>query len=127
VQERLDAFSQTFLSALQEVEDALDQERNQIELLGEIALQLDIAGQQLQAARTSYGDGVAEYLDVISAVQTQQSLQRQQVTATKQLLGYRAMLYRSLGGTWMHSLEPPQVDAALETQVAMQSLQESDQ
>ncbi|MGE4614085.1 MAG: TolC family protein, partial [Planctomycetota bacterium] len=127
VQERLDAFSQTFLSALQEVEDALDQERNQIELLGEIALQLDIAGQQLQAARTSYGDGVAEYLDVISAVQTQQSLQRQQVTATRQLLGYRAMLYRSLGGTWMHRLEPPQVDAALEKQVAMQSLQESDQ
>ena len=124
VQERLDAFSQTFLSALREVEDALDRERNQIDLLDEIALQLTIAAQQLQAARTSYGDGVAEYLDVITAVQTQQSLQRQQVTATKQLLGYRATLYRSLGGTWMRSLEPPPVDAALEKQVAMQSPQE---
>ncbi|MDG1838640.1 MAG: TolC family protein [Phycisphaerales bacterium] len=127
VQERLDAFSQTFLSALQEVEDALDRERNQIDLLDEIALQLNIAGQQLQAARTSYTDGVAEYLDVITAVQTQQSLQRQQVTAKKQLLVYRASLYRSLGGTWMRSLEPPPVDATLEKQVAMKLPQESAQ
>ena len=115
------------MSALQEVEDALDRERNQIDLLDEIALQLNIAGQQLQAARTSYTDGVAEYLDVITAVQTQQSLQRQQVTAKKQLLVYRASLYRSLGGTWMRSLEPPPVDATLEKQVAMKLPQESAQ
>jgi NodT family efflux transporter outer membrane factor (OMF) lipoprotein len=126
VQERLDAFSQQFLSALQEVEDALDRERHQVDLLDEIALQLDIAAQQLRAARTSYGDGVAEYLDVISAVQTQQSLQRQHVTAKKKLLGYRATLYRALGGTWMRELEPPLIDAALDDQVAMQTLQEPD-
>jgi NodT family efflux transporter outer membrane factor (OMF) lipoprotein len=126
VQERLDAFSQTFLTALQEVEDALDRERNQIDLLNEIKLQLDIAARQLQAARTSYSDGVAEYLDVIAAVQTQQSLQRQNVTAHKQLLTYRATLYRALGGSWMHQLKPPRAEALLEAQVAWPQLQEED-
>ncbi|MCH2141747.1 MAG: TolC family protein [Phycisphaerales bacterium] len=113
VQERLDAFSQAFLTALREVEDALVRERNQIDLLEEIAQQLVLSERQLEAARTSYGDGVAEYLDVISAVQTQQSLQRQQVSAHKQLLVYRASLYRSLGGSWMSDLTAPrQVEAA---------------
>ena len=113
VQERLDGFSQVFLTALQEVEDALVREGNQIELLKEIAQQLVLSERQLEAARTSYGDGVAEYLDVISAVQTQQSLQRQQVIAQKQLLIYRASLYRALGGSWMSELTPPsQADAA---------------
>lgn len=126
VQERLDSFSQSFLSALQEVEDAIDRERNQIDLLAEIELQLDLAARQLQAARTSYSDGVAEYLDVISAVQTQQSLQRQQVTAQKQLLAYRVTLYRALGGAWMHELAPPAIDAELQRQVAIDSLQEEE-
>ena len=113
VQERLDAFSQAFLTALREVEDALVRERNQIDLLEEIAQQLVLSERQLEAARTSYGDGVAEYLDVISAVQTQQSLQRQQVSAHKQLLVYRASLYRSLGGSWMSDLTAPrQAEAA---------------
>jgi multidrug efflux system outer membrane protein len=126
VQERLDAFSQSFLFALQEVEDALDRERNQIDLLGEIKLQLELAARQLQAARTSYSDGVAEYLDVIAAVQTQQSLQRQNVTAHKQLLAYRATLYRALGGSWMHQLKPPRDEALLEAQVTWPQLQEED-
>jgi NodT family efflux transporter outer membrane factor (OMF) lipoprotein len=114
VQERLDAFTQSFLSAVQEVEDAIDRERNQIDLLDDIDTQLELAGRQLQAARTSYVDGVAEYLDVISAVQTQQSLQRQQVTAYKQLLTYRASLYRALGGTWMSELTPPPMGVELQ-------------
>ena len=126
VQERLDAFSQSFLFALQEVEDALDRERNQIDLLGEIKLQLELAARQLQAARTSYSDGVAEYLDVIAAVQTQQSLQRQNVTAHKQLLAYRATLYRALGGSWMHQLNPPHIDEKLESQAGMHQLQEEE-
>ncbi|MDP6987748.1 MAG: efflux transporter outer membrane subunit [Phycisphaerales bacterium] len=124
VQERLDAFSQAFLSAIQEVEDSLARERNQIDLLSEIELQLELAALQLQAARTSYSDGIAEYLDVITAVQTQQSLQRQQVTAHKQLLAYRVTLYRALGGTWMHELAPPAIDAALEREAALTPLQE---
>ena len=126
VQERLDAFSQTYLTALREVEDAVVRERNQLDLLAEIALQLDLADRQLQAARTSYGDGVAEYLDVISAVQTQQSLQRQQVSAHKQLLSYRTALYRALGGTWMSDIAPPQMEASLDGVVTAERQLETD-
>ncbi len=126
VQERLDAFSQAFLTALREVEDALDRERHQLDLLAEITLQLDLAEKQLKAATTSYADGVAEYLDVITAVQTQQSLQRQQVTAHKQLLSYRSTLYRALGGAWMSQLEPPRPDAVLEAEVGEEVEMEQD-
>jgi NodT family efflux transporter outer membrane factor (OMF) lipoprotein len=118
VQERLDAFSQAFLTALQEVEDALDRERNQLELLRMIAGQISLAERQLQAAQTSYTDGVAEYLDVINAVQTQQTLQRQQVSAHRQLLVYRTSLYRALGGSWMTDLAAPEAIQQLESHVA---------
>lgn len=118
VQERIDGFAQGFLVALREIEDALDRERNQIQLLDDIQIQLDIAAKQLQAAQTSYTDGVAEYLDVIQAVQTQQTLQRQQVTAHRALLGYRAALYRALGGTWMYELDPPAPIGKIDAQIA---------
>ncbi|MCH2135551.1 MAG: efflux transporter outer membrane subunit [Phycisphaerales bacterium] len=110
VQERLAAFSQTFLTATREVEDAFEQEYWQQELLAEIALQTDIARSQLSEAHLQYTEGVAEYLDVISAIQTLQSLQREDVEARRQLLVYRANLYLALGGRWMESLEQPFVE-----------------
>ena len=113
VEERLGAFSETFLTALREVDDALEQERWQAQLLDEIAVQMHIARAQLTEAHRQYTEGVAEYLDVISAIQTLQSLQRQDVEARRQRLVYRANLYLALGGTWMNDLTPPTGTAAI--------------
>lgn len=106
VEERLGAFAETFLNAVREVDDALEQERWQLVLLEEVSTQLDIARVQLREAHLQYTEGVAEYLDVISAIQTLQTLQRQDVEARRQLLVYRANLYLALGGSWMEDLEP---------------------
>jgi outer membrane protein TolC len=118
VEERLAAFSDTFLTATREVSDAVEQEFWQKELLYEIRLQTDIAKSQLTEAHLQYTEGVAVYLDVISAIQTLQALQRQDVEARRQLLVYRANLYLALGGRWMDALEPPVMAGDQETQEA---------
>jgi len=118
VEERLAAFADTFLLATREVADAVEQEFWQLELLREIRLQTDIARSQLTEAHLQYTEGVAEYLDVISAIQTLQALQRQDVEARRQLLVFRANLYLALGGRWMDALEPPIMAGDSETREA---------
>lgn len=104
--ERMDAFSEKFLVALREIKDAIDQELNQIELLEDVRAQIKIASSTLAEARFSYANGQNEYLDVISALQALQSVQRQEVTVRKQLLTIRSNLYLALGGEWLGELEP---------------------
>lgn len=118
VEERLAAFADTFLTATREVADAVEQEFWQQDLLREIRLQTKIARSQLTEAHLQYTEGVAEYLDVISAIQTLQALQREDVEARRQLLVYRASLYLALGGRWMDTLEPPVMAGDQETKEA---------
>ena len=107
--ERMDAFSEKFLVALREIKDAIDRELNQVRLLEDVRSQISIASLTLAEARFSYANGQNEYLDVISALQALQSVQRQEVTARKQLLSIRANLYLALGGNWLGDLEPPDI------------------
>ena len=104
--ERASAFSEVFLVALREIKDAIDRELNQVVLLEEIREQVGIATATLAEARFSYANGQNEYLDVISALQSLQSVQRREVTVRKQLLATRASLYLALGGNWLRELEP---------------------
>ena len=108
MKERMDAFSEKFLVALREIQDAIDQEANQIELLDDVISQISIASATLAEARFSYANGQNEYLDVISALQALQGVQRQEVTVRKQLLSIRSNLYLALGGEWLDELEPLQ-------------------
>lgn len=105
--EKMDAFSEKFLVALREIKDAIDQELNQIQLLEDVITQISIASSTLAEARFSYANGQNEYLDVISALQALQRVQRQEVTVRKQLLSIRANLYLALGGEWLEQLQPP--------------------
>ena len=108
----MDAFSEKFLVALREIKDAIDQELNQIELLEDVRAQISIASSTLAEARFSYANGQNEYLDVISALQALQSVQRQEVTVRKQLLSIRSNLYLALGGEWLGELEPYDPDGS---------------
>ena len=60
----------------------------------------------LAEARFRYANGQNEYLDVISAIQSLQSVQRRAVTTRKQLLSTRAQLYLALGGDWLRTIQP---------------------
>ncbi|MFK7960283.1 MAG: efflux transporter outer membrane subunit [Phycisphaerales bacterium] len=107
VQQRLDAFGQAMLLALQDVEDALMRERHQRELLRRRAIQLELAAATLRETRSRYAGGQSPYTDVVIAVQNLQQLERQMLGERAALLRFRAELHRSLGGRWMEQLAPP--------------------
>ncbi len=112
LRERLDAFSERFLVALREVEDALIRERNQIELLAQVRRQIETARAALDESELLFVNGQIEYLDVITALQSLQRLQRQEVAVRQTLLANRAALHLALGGEWTRDLEPPADDDA---------------
>ena len=110
LQERLDSFSNQFLTALLEIEDAIERERNQLELLDDILNQIEIAQSTLAEARLRYANGQNEYLDVISAIQALQQVQRREVLVRKDVLSNRASLYLALGGNWLRTIQPAPTD-----------------
>lgn len=96
--ERLYTYGQTILDAIGEVEDALVQENEQRKLIASLEIQLDLATRTVDNVRDRYKLGAEDYLRVLSAQLSQQSLQRSVLTAREQLINYRISLYRSLGG-----------------------------
>ncbi|MEM6674903.1 MAG: efflux transporter outer membrane subunit [Planctomycetota bacterium] len=103
----MDAFQLAFLTALQEVEDALSLERRGVERLAVLESQATIAREELVQARLRYAGGVDTYLQVLAAVQNLQLLERELVTERAGLLRARSQLHRALGGAWTDQLEPP--------------------
>lgn len=100
------ALQRTILTALQEVEDALSTERRGVERLRALEEQYRIATDELAQARRRYVGGVDTYLQVLSAVQNLQTLQRQLLNDRATVLQSRAALLRALGGAWLDELQP---------------------
>lgn len=98
VKERLDNFAQKFLLAMVEIEDAIVNEEAEIELIKQIAKQIEIAKLNLEEARLRYATGLNDYLTVISAIQALQRLERRMIVEHRLLLVTRSNLYRALGG-----------------------------
>ncbi len=103
----LQAYAQTTLTALQEVENALVREREQAATIDHQDRQLGIARQTLDEARFRYLSGLTDYLPVLTTLQGVQQLERSIVGSRRQLLSYRVQLCRALGGSWMGDLERP--------------------
>ncbi|QDU35097.1 Outer membrane protein OprM precursor [Poriferisphaera corsica] len=107
-------YSQTILTALQDIENALAQERNQTKYLASLKTQLDIASNVEEEVRNNYYKGNADFLRVLSAQQSTQTLQRQVSTAHQNLLAFRVALCRALAGNI--ELEQPQPTQTQTTQ-----------
>lgn len=106
--ELIGRYGQVVLNALREVEDALVQERKQLEHLGGLRGQLEVTRSALDVARERYAGGLIDYLPVLTALQSVQALERSELTARRQALSYRIQLCRAIGGDWTGDLEPPQ-------------------
>jgi len=91
-------WAQSVLEAFREVEDSLTQEKYQIQQIEHLEAQVKLAGQASNQLREQYLIGDAEYLDVLSAITGQQSLQRQLLTAQLNLRLIRVSLYLALAG-----------------------------
>lgn len=105
-EERLAAYEETVFTALSEVEDALVTESGQNRYLSSLEDQLAAARQTLAEARRRYLNGVDDYLAMLSALTSVQSLERTLIQERADLLKNRITLYRVLGGDWTRALAP---------------------
>ena len=96
--ERFHQYAQTILLAFQEVEDNLALERYQIQRIERLNAQVEWAEQASEQLRQRYIIGTASYLDFLSAIQSQQRLQREIISARLELVLIRIGLYLALAG-----------------------------
>jgi NodT family efflux transporter outer membrane factor (OMF) lipoprotein len=100
VNEAFHRYRQAVLTGLQEVENALTRESHQSSYLESVSGQLALANEVLERSRDAYRGGQVDYLRVLEALTSQQSLERQQLGAHRELIGHRIELCRALGGGW---------------------------
>ncbi len=98
VPQRFNEYRQTMLNAFREVEDNLALEHYQIQRNERLNAQVSLAQQASDQLFRQYLIGDADYLDVLSSIQTQQSLQRETLSARLDLILIRIGLYLALAG-----------------------------
>ncbi|MBN1268669.1 MAG: efflux transporter outer membrane subunit [Kiritimatiellae bacterium] len=106
--ERVAAYRQAVLKAMQEVQDALRREAAQSRHLAAIEEELRLAGAAEEQAFQRYGKGQESYLRVLTATRRRQVLEQLVVSATYQQRAYRVQLHRALGGDWAEMLDEAQ-------------------
>ena len=100
VDENLWAYRQVVLTAVKEVEDALESEARQRDHIEGLQAVMDAAQRGLQEAVSRYRAGLSDYLPVLTQLLTVQDLERSLIGQHEQLVLYRIGLYRALGGQW---------------------------
>jgi NodT family efflux transporter outer membrane factor (OMF) lipoprotein len=98
--EVLHNYEATILQAFQEVEDALIRERQQREKTANLEEQLRLATQVIERLRIRYIYGGTTFLDILNALNSQQAIERQILTARRTLIDFRVDLARALAGAW---------------------------
>lgn len=97
-EERLAGFTQAYLEAIEDVENALYQETKQREFIERLEARKNVLNDTLSAAQSIYTQGESDYLPVLNAVRDLRLVERSLVTQQLNLILYRIQLYRALGG-----------------------------
>ena len=113
VKERLAAYREVVLTAIREVEEALVREKKQQEYIAGLQRQITFANRAVAEAKERYLKGQADYLRVLTATLSVQGLERNLISAKRDMLVLRVSLYRALGGTW--KLEAPHAERQAKT------------
>jgi outer membrane protein TolC len=92
---------------MQEVEDALVREQQQADQVQDLITQRRLASETLQQLELSYQNGVASFLDVLSARTQLQELERETLFARLDRLRFRIALHRALAGGFQLERETP--------------------
>jgi len=100
VSERLNAYGQTVLESVQDVEDALVQEAKQARYVESLGKQLDLAREATGRVRDIYSTTGRDFLRYLTTLLGYQRLQRTYRSAKRDLVLYRIDLYRALAGGW---------------------------
>lgn len=110
LQEIVANYTQVLLQALLEVDSALARETQQDKSLVPLRAQREVATATLREARARYEQGLTDYLPVLSALTSLQTLERSLLDAERQRLSARVQLCRALGGTWTVALTRPDLE-----------------
>ena len=95
--ERLQAYKETVLNAVAEVEDALTLNYHQANKIEAVKDQLTASRNALEQAQISYANGEESYLSVLTGLLSVQTLERQLVQERRALALNRVALYRAIG------------------------------
>ncbi|MFW5740418.1 MAG: efflux transporter outer membrane subunit [Myxococcota bacterium] len=98
VRQRLYQYGKTAVVALREVEDALAREALQVARIESLEDQSELARKAYQQLGIEYLNGMADYIDVLTALTEEQQLRRRLIAAERVLLELRIALYRALAG-----------------------------
>ncbi|MBM9518446.1 efflux transporter outer membrane subunit [Desulforhopalus vacuolatus] len=101
-------WGQTVLEALNEVENALNNEKALLKQLFSLEKQLKLASDSVEQINRRYRQGTLGYQRVLSTTLTVQNLQRDILSIKYQLLSNRIALYRALSGGLPGELLPPE-------------------
>jgi NodT family efflux transporter outer membrane factor (OMF) lipoprotein len=96
--QRLFEYGQAILTAFREVEDALVQEKKQLEQIRHLKEQVRLGRQSYERLKIEYFNGVSDYIDVLTALTDVQRLRQELISARLALLEFRIGLYRALAG-----------------------------
>ncbi|GAB4521175.1 MAG: efflux transporter outer membrane subunit [Phycisphaerales bacterium] len=98
--ERVNAYAQTVLRAIEQVLNAVTLEQATDRQIGHIRRQLDLAQRTSERLNREYLNGDISYIDVLDALTTEQQLQRDLLRARFDRIAERINLYRALAGGW---------------------------
>jgi NodT family efflux transporter outer membrane factor (OMF) lipoprotein len=93
-------YQQTILTAVEEVDNAIDEYSSQQVLLHNLDNALTAAKQAVQVVSQRYERGFTNYLDVLDAQRELYALQGQYAATQEQVVLEFISLYRALGGGW---------------------------
>ena len=97
-EERLAAYTQLYLEAVEDVENALVRETKQRDFLARLQKQKEILQATVEASEDRYTQGIDDYLPVINALQELRDVERDLVSERLNLINIRIDLFRAIGG-----------------------------
>ena len=98
--EKMNDYSQVVLKALQEAEDAMSQEYYQRQYVENLQKQLSLARNVYNQTYQNYLKGKLDYLRVLAALVSMQSLEQNELIARRLLIERRIDVCRSIAGGW---------------------------
>jgi NodT family efflux transporter outer membrane factor (OMF) lipoprotein len=111
--EKVNRYGAVILTAIQEVETALINEKQQRIIVDNLDKQLDLSRLANDQIQLRYRYGGMDYLRVLSAQLDLQSFERKRINAEQQLIQYRIDLYKALAGSWVNAFPVPHQPALL--------------
>ncbi|MGR5165341.1 TolC family protein [Vibrio owensii] len=107
--EYLNNYTQKVIEAISEVETALTQEQSEHVQLSNIEQRLTLASKTAQIKQLRYQNGSVDFLQVLTAQQSELDLQQSQVESQGNLFALRIALHRSIAGN-LNTFESNTVD-----------------